>query len=85
MLGLFSSKPMIFVHCCLGDGGKAVNLDSSEAAELRAAFIRSFVLRRFMCQAGVGCWEDSCEQARQVLGRKGLLSGKPCPLIISSP
>lgn len=43
-------------------------MDSSEAAELRAAFVHFFILQRCMCQAGVGCGGFSCEQAGEVFG-----------------
>lgn len=56
------------MHSVAGGEGEAANLDSSAAAaELRAAFIHVFILQRFKCQAGAGCWGDSWKQAREVL------------------
>lgn len=62
--GLSSAKLRYVLSVALGDG-EAANLDRSEAAALRAAFIHSFALQGFMCQAGVGCWGDSCEQTSE--------------------
>lgn len=62
MLGLFNSKAIMLVLRC-SEGGGAANLDSSEAAELRA---RSFIPS--LCK-------DLC--ARLVLGAGEMAVSRP--------